>query len=167
MGLIFKAGYRFCHEWDPEGLNEQKRNYLLIYKRSNCLLTHSWWSYYLTSTMQTCLWCTLRLYKNSSCIRAFHITWRFAQTMKRWPCWCLKPPRRRGGGGGVLLYITHIGLCRFKGQGFWVSVWNRVWVRGNYGGLWTFHRFNSWWIRMKEEICEFEVDFKKSLLLAT
>ena len=114
MGLIFKEGYRFCHKWHPEGLNEQKINYPLIHKRSNCLLTHSWWSYDFTSTMQTCLWCTLRLYKNSSCIRAFHITWRFAQTMKRWPCFLSQTPKEGRGG---LLYITHIGLICAASKG--------------------------------------------------
>ena len=82
------------------------------------------------------------------------------------------PPR------GVLPYISHSGMFRPKGYGFcavlvWkrvetlpILVWNRYRFQGNYGSVRKYLSFQCQMNKKEREICEFEMDFKKSFLLA-
>ena len=86
---------------------------------------------------------------------------------------CSAPPP-----GGVLPYISHIGVCSApKGMvfaPFWsengytlpILVWNRYRFQGNYGSLRKYLSFQCQMNKKEREICEFEMDFKKSFLLA-
>ena len=80
-----------------------------------------------------------------------------------------------GGGGGVLPYISHIGMCRPSGSPHPLprSVFAPFWSEHGYTLMVWFSRklriYSSYQFRMNKkerEMCQFEVDFKKSFLLA-
>ena len=80
--------------------------------------------------------------------------------------------------GGVLPYISHRGMFRPKGYGFcavlvWkrvetlpILVWNRYRFQGNYGSVRKYLSFQCQMNKKEREICEFDMDYKKSFLLA-
>ena len=87
---------------------------------------------------------------------------------------CSVPPP----GGATPLYKPYRGMFRPKGYGFcavlvWkrvetlpILVWNRYRFQGNYGSVRKYLSFQCQMNKKEREICEFEMDFKKSFLLA-
>ena len=64
-------------------------------------------------------------------------------------------------GWGVLPYLGHVGMCRSKEYGFCAVLL----TEGTMGMYECINHFNSEQIRKTENIIEFEMAFKKSLLL--
>ena len=65
------------------------------------------------------------------------------------------------GEGEALPYVGHMGMCCSKEYGFSAVLLTEV-TMGMYECI---NHFNSKQIRKTENIIEFEMDFKKSLLL--
>ena len=79
---------------------------------------------------------------------------------------------------GVLPYISHFGMCRPKGKGFFcrfglmaginfAQFFSRIGCgcQGNYGSVRTYLLFQFQMSKKETEICEFEMDFQKPFLL--
>ena len=74
---------------------------------------------------------------------------------------------------GVLPYISHFGMCRPKGKGFFcrfglmaginfAQFFSRIGCgcQGNYGSVRTYLLFQFQMSKKETEICEFEMDFR-------
>lgn len=66
-----------------------------------------------------------------------------------------------GVGGEALPYVGHMGICCSKEYGFCAVLL----TEGTMGMYKRINHFNSKRMRKTEKIIEFEMDFKKSLLL--
>ena len=126
-----------------------------------------WWR------VTTQIWVVLLIASERALMSSYTDT-RLIRTPHYYGQFVLPPPPP----GGVLPYISHIGVCSApKGMvfaPFWsenvytlpILVWNRYRFQGNYGSLRKYLSFQSQMNKKEREICEFEMDFKKSFLLA-
>ena len=122
-----------------------------------------WWR------VTTQIWVVLLIASERAVMSSYTDT-RLIRTPHYYGQFVLSPPR------GVLPYISHRGMFRPKGYGFcavlvWkrvetlpILVWKRYGFQGNYGSVRKYLSFQM--SREEREICEFEMDFKKSFLLA-
>ena len=126
-----------------------------------------WWR------VTTQIWVVLLIASERALMSSYTDT-RLIRTPHYYGQFVLSPP----GGGGTPLYKPYRGMFRPKGYGFcavlvWkrvetlpILVWNRYRFQGNYGSVRKYLSFQCQMNKKEREICEFEMDFKKSFLLA-